>query len=61
MHLFLARELTQVGAAREPSEEIENLVVSYETALNMIFDGQIHDAKTIVGLLYYDRLRRAGG
>lgn len=58
MHLFLARGLTVGTAAREPGEQIENLVVPWEEAIAMIDDQRIHDAKTIVGLLYYDRWRR---
>ncbi len=58
MYLFLAEELTVVGPSREPGEEIENLVVSWQRALEMIDSGQIEDAKTVVGLLYYERLKR---
>jgi ADP-ribose pyrophosphatase len=59
MHLFLATGLTLGPPARERGEEIENLVTPWEDALRMVDDGTIQDAKTIVGLLYYDRLRRA--
>ncbi len=57
MHLYLATDLEQIGAAREPGEEIENLVVSWREALELIRQRKIQDAKTIVGLLMYDRLR----
>ncbi len=59
MHLFLGEELEMVAAAREPGEEIENLVVTWSDAIEMVHDGTIRDAKTIVGLLYCDRLRNA--
>ena len=39
----------------QPGEEIENLVVPWEQAVEMVFQGAIQDAKTIIGLLYYDR------
>jgi ADP-ribose pyrophosphatase len=58
MHLFLATGLESVGAAREPGEQIENFVVPWPQAMDLIFQGAIQDAKTIVGLLYYDRLKR---
>lgn len=61
MHLFLASELTLGETAREVGEEIENFVVPWDAAVAMIFDGQIQDAKTIVGLLYVDQLRRKSG
>lgn len=58
MHLYLAEGLVAVGAAREPGEEIENLVVPWSQAIAMVFDGVIRDAKSIVGLLYCDHLRQ---
>ena len=57
MHLFLAEDLEIVNAAREPGEEIENLVVTWPNAMEMVYDGTIRDAKTIAGLLYYDGRR----
>ena len=51
MHLFLATELTSGEAAREPGEEIENLIVPWGEAVAMAKDGRIQDAKTLVGLL----------
>ena len=57
MHLFVATDLEAVGAAREPGEEIENLVVSWREAMALVESREIQDAKTIVGLLLYDRLR----
>ena len=58
MHLFLAEDLHEVGAAREPGEEIENLIVPFHDALQMVYRGEIEDAKTIVGLLLYAQQRR---
>lgn len=53
MHLFVARELTAGAPAREPGEEIENLVVSWDEALCLIREGQIVDGKTVLSLLLY--------
>lgn len=58
MHLFLATETTAGKEAREPGEEIENLLVPWREAIEMAQSGEIRDAKTLVGLLYYDRFRR---
>lgn len=58
MRLFVADGLVEEAAAREVGEQIENLVVDWDDALSMIYDGRIEDAKTIVGLLYYDGIRR---
>jgi len=57
MYLYLATGLTAGETAREEGEEIENLLMPWEEAIAMIFRGEIQDAKTIVGLLWVDRLR----
>lgn len=61
MHLFAATGLTLGSAAREPGEQIENLVATWDQALRLIEDGQIQDAKTIVGILSYLRFPRLTG
>jgi ADP-ribose pyrophosphatase len=58
MWLYLAQELIPGEPAREPNEEIENLVVTFDDALTMIARGEIRDGKTLVALLLYDRIRR---
>jgi ADP-ribose pyrophosphatase len=57
MYLYLARDLTPGAMALEPGEQIETLVVNWDEAMRMVLDGTIEDAKTLVGLLHYDRLR----
>jgi ADP-ribose pyrophosphatase len=59
MHLFVARGLLPGAAALEPGENIEPLIVTWREAMQMVRDGSIEDAKTLVGLLYYDRLLAA--
>ncbi len=58
MHLYVATDLVHVGANREIGEEIENLVVPFSQAVAMIQTGEIQDAKTIVGILFYLHLQR---
>lgn len=53
MFIFVAENLSAGDAQREPYEEIENLIVPMEEALQMINDGRIKDAKTIISLLLY--------
>ena len=53
MHIFVATDLSAGEAAREPGEEIENLIVTWKEAFEMIRDNEIIDAKTIVGLMRY--------
>jgi len=57
LHLFLATELTQVAQELHGPEEehIEIVHLPLETALDMIERGEIHDAKTIIGLLMVAR------
>ncbi len=52
IHLFLATGLTQGEPNREGDEFIKVKPVSLATALEMIRDGEIADAKSIVALLY---------
>ena len=61
MHLFLATGLVPGETAREPGEEIDNLIVSWEEALAMADDGRIQDAKSLVGLFACERLFRRSG
>lgn len=57
MYLFLAQGLTAGATALEAGEQIDSLVVSWSDAMRMVYDGTIEDAKTLVGLMYYDHLR----
>jgi ADP-ribose pyrophosphatase len=58
MYLYLATGLTEGATAREEGEEIENWLVPWDEAIEMIFRGEIQDAKTMVGLMWVDRMRR---
>jgi ADP-ribose pyrophosphatase len=58
MYLFLARGLTQGKMALEPGEDIQPYVCDWDRAISLIRSGEIHDAKTLVALLYYDRFMR---
>ena len=53
---FIARGLTEGAPALEEDEQIENQILSQSDALEMILDGRITDAKTIVGLLLFERI-----
>ncbi len=57
LHLFLAEGLEAGPSALDAGEEIELLAVPWEDALAMARDGRIKDAKTLVGLLYYEMVR----
>jgi ADP-ribose pyrophosphatase len=57
MHLFAAAELSPGEARPMADENIENLIVAWDEAIELVRTGAIQDAKSIVGLLYYDRFR----
>jgi ADP-ribose pyrophosphatase len=52
IHLFWAADLTADKHAREPDEFIEVMPKPLSETLNLIRDGVICDAKTVVGILY---------
>jgi ADP-ribose pyrophosphatase len=58
MHLYVATGLEPGKTCLDAGEQIENLVVGWDEALAMLQQGRIRDAKTLVGLLYWDRARR---
>jgi 8-oxo-dGTP pyrophosphatase MutT (NUDIX family) len=50
IHLFLARDLTEVEAEPEEHELFELHWFPLEHAIEQIYDGTIYDAKTMLGL-----------
>jgi len=61
--LYLATELTEVPRETHGPEEahMEVLDVPLAEAVEMVLRGEIHDAKTVIGLLLVERRLRAGG
>jgi ADP-ribose pyrophosphatase len=57
MYLYLAQGLSPGSASLEDDEQIETHVVPWSAAMEMATDGRIEDAKTLVGLFHYDRIR----
>jgi ADP-ribose pyrophosphatase len=53
MILYLAHDLQPGEPAREPGEEIENVLMPVDEALAMIRQGRIADAKTVAALLFW--------
>lgn len=51
MWVYLATELTETSQQLDDDELIEIVRVSFAEALEMITDGEIEDAKTIIGLM----------
>ncbi len=62
IHLFAAFDLEEVPQALEADEIIEQAPMSLETALGLIWSGELTDAKSIVALIHAARLvGRLGG
>lgn len=55
IHVFLASDLQPGPARREATEEIDNLIVTWDQALTMIDRGEIEDGKTVAALLFAAR------
>ena len=57
MYLFVAEGLTPGATARETGEEIDNLIVTWDEAVQMALRGEIEDAKSLVGIFHWENLR----
>ena len=65
MHLYLATDMAGVGAddarlAPDEDERLELRHVPLDEAIAMVDGGELGDAKSILGILWLDRLRRTG-
>lgn len=60
IHLFLARDLEATEARPEEHEVFEASWIPMDEAVALAAGGQLHDAKTLIGLLWArDRLRQS--
>jgi ADP-ribose pyrophosphatase len=55
---FLAEELTFSGENMDEDEFLEILRVPFAEAMEMVGDGRIDEAKTVMGLLWFERFGR---
>jgi ADP-ribose pyrophosphatase len=58
MHLFSAQELSPGAMRLQKDEDLQPRVISWSTALTWVLDGTIIDAKTLIAILLWDRLRQ---
>ena len=64
MHLYLATDLTSAhegGLHPDEDERLELYPIPFTEALAMAERGELHDAKSIVGLFWAARLRGSSG
>ena len=55
IEIFLARKLAKTARNLDVGEFLETLIVPFAEAMQMIRDGRITDAKTVAGLLWFDK------
>ena len=60
MQIYLARDIREGNAAPEDDESIEVFRLTLSQALGLVAANKIHDGKTLIGLMLYDRIRRTG-
>jgi len=60
MQIYLARDIREGTATPEPDENIEIFRLPLSEALALLAANKIHDGKTLIGLMLYDRGRRSG-
>jgi ADP-ribose pyrophosphatase len=60
IEIFLARRLTEKSRKLDAGEFLEILAVPFDTAIAMIRDGRITDAKSVAGLLWVEKWARGG-
>ncbi len=58
IELYLARELDHVGHAHDDGEFLEVVPLALSEALEWMESGRITDVKTIIGLMWLERLAR---
>jgi ADP-ribose pyrophosphatase len=56
-HLFLASDLTAGPLKLEKGEDLEPQVLPWPQVVTWALDGTIRDAKTLIAVLWWDRLR----
>jgi ADP-ribose pyrophosphatase len=59
MHLYLCEDLTPGATDLQPDERLEPVVVAWADAVNMVWSGEIQDAKSMLAILWEDHRRRA--
>jgi ADP-ribose pyrophosphatase len=59
MQVFIAEGLTLGEAQPEYDEQLEIEMIPLSKLLSMIEEGKLHDGKTLISVMLYDRLRRS--
>ncbi len=60
IHLFMATHLDQGDVRRDPDEFMSVVIHPFSSVLSMVREGVIRDGKSLVGILFVDRILRNG-
>lgn len=60
IHLFSATGLREGAVCRDRDEFMEIVPMPFSKVMDLVLDGVIRDAKSLVGILFVDRLLREG-
>ena len=60
MQIYLAREIRDGKAQPEADEQIDVVRIPLSEALKLAAANKIHDGKTLIGLMLYDKVRKQG-
>ncbi|WP_406699696.1 NUDIX hydrolase [Singulisphaera sp. Ch08] len=60
MYLYLCEDLVPGPTQHQPDERLEPVVVAWSEALEMVRDGRIVDAKSMLAILFYTQLNQRG-
>jgi ADP-ribose pyrophosphatase len=58
MQVFIAEGLTDGESQPEYDEQLEIEMIPLSKLLSMIVEGKVHDGKTLISVMLYDRLRQ---
>lgn len=58
LQIFLAEELTRGEAQPEYDEQLEIELIPLSRLLTMIEEGKVHDGKTLISVMLYERMRK---
>jgi ADP-ribose pyrophosphatase len=57
MYLYVCEDLRPGPTDHQPDENLEPVIVRWEEALQMVSDGRIEDAKSMLAILLWDKTR----
>lgn len=60
LHLYWASQLQPYAATQDEDENLQPVILTIDEAMQLIFQGKITDAKTLIGLFFADKIINFG-